>query len=89
MEPSYGLPLERKRELLHRVTARHLVYSACPREPGARKGLEDGMGPGMRRAARAAISDSISTGPAEQSQKDPLSRMCSLSLEPLRTLCSM
>ena len=88
MEPFNDLPLERK-ELLHRMTARHLVYIACPREPMARKGLEDGMGPGMGRAARAAISDSISTGPAEQSQKNPLSRMCSISLEPLRILCSM
>lgn len=35
-------PWKRKAELLHRMAARHLVDSARPREPRARKGLEDG-----------------------------------------------
>lgn len=72
------------------MTARHLVDSACPREPRARKGLEDGGLPwalawGGPHGQPSLIPFHLDL---QNSQKDALSSMCSISLEPPRTLCS-
>lgn len=83
-EPLYGL--------LHRVTAEAFGFQCQPQRARARKGPGGWWAPpctGTEENPRSASSDSTLAGAGEQSQKDTQSNICTISLRPPRTLCSM